>query len=308
MLPSLARLRWEGFEVSVAAVRGVDLDERDEDDDEDEDERPFLGGRAKTALLRCIEGEGEPPLKLLLAAVACAGSGEISGIPVQMMRDDSVSELDLQERNIGAGGGMLLAYLVPAMGGLTSINMSRNNLTNFGRDMTGIKELAAALGVNGSLTVTNLLGNQLDAESAKMLAEVAKKKGISLCGIRRDQTTADFSNQNLQLPDAILLASDLSQAIVTGALTHLSLVGNEKLGDKGVEALSVAIEQSKSLRTLDLSSDSSTMFGPKGTTALAKALTINSSLTQIEYISPDSNLPNVDNSLPEHLSSFGTCS
>jgi hypothetical protein len=308
MLPSLARLRWEGFEVSVAAVRGVDLDQRDEDDDGDEDERPVLGSPAKTALLSCIEGEGEPPLKLLLAAVACAGSGEISGIPVQMMRDDSVSELDLQERNIGAGGGMLLAYLVPAMGGLTSINMSRNNLTNFGRDMTGIKELAAALGVNGSLTVTNLLGNQLDAESAKMLAEVAKKKGISLCGIRRDQTTADFSNQNLQLPDAILLASDLSQAIVTGALTHLSLVGNEKLGDKGVEALSVAIEQSKSLRTLDLSSDSSTMFGPKGTTALAKALTINSSLTQIEYISPDSNLPNVDNSLPEHLSSFGTCS
>eukprot|EP00900_Chrysochromulina_parva_P028003 jgi/Chrpa1/9837/Chrysochromulina_OHIO_Genome00008028-RA len=31
MLPSLARLRWEGFEVSVAAVREVDLDERDED-------------------------------------------------------------------------------------------------------------------------------------------------------------------------------------------------------------------------------------------------------------------------------------
>jgi len=31
--------------------------------------------------------------------------------------------------------------------------------------------------------VTNLLRNRLDAESAKMLAEVAKQKGISLCGI-----------------------------------------------------------------------------------------------------------------------------
>ena len=47
---------------------------------------------------------------------------------------------------------MLLAYLVPAMGSLTSINMSENSLTNYGRDMTGITELAAALGVNGSLT------------------------------------------------------------------------------------------------------------------------------------------------------------
>jgi hypothetical protein len=122
LLPSLARLRWEGFTVSVAAVREVDLDEKDEDEDEDEDERPVLGGPAKTALLSCIEGvdeesiEGEPPLELLLAAVACAGSGEIRGIPVQMMRDDSVSELDLKERDIGVEGGMLLAYLVPVMG------------------------------------------------------------------------------------------------------------------------------------------------------------------------------------------------
>jgi hypothetical protein len=38
-----------------------------------------------------------------------------------MMRDDSVSELDLQERNIGVEGGMLLAHLVPIMGALTKI-------------------------------------------------------------------------------------------------------------------------------------------------------------------------------------------
>ena len=121
MLPSLARLRWEGFEVSVAAVREVVLEARDED--EDEDERPFLGGPATTSLLSCIwiEGEGKPPLKLLLAAVACAGSGEIRGIPVQMMRDDSVSELNLCEQKIGVQGGMLLAYLVPVMGALTEV-------------------------------------------------------------------------------------------------------------------------------------------------------------------------------------------
>jgi len=53
-----------------------------------------------------------------------------------------------------------------------------------------------------------------------MLVQVAKQKGISLCGIRRDQTTAHFSD-NLKPPDAILLASDLSQAVVTGALTQV---------------------------------------------------------------------------------------
>ena len=62
-------------------------------------------------------------------------------------------------------------------------------------------------------------------ESAMMLAEVAKQKGISLCGIQRDQTTADFSHRGLKPPDAILLASDLSQAGVTGAIDAQS-VGN----------------------------------------------------------------------------------
>ena len=32
---------------------------------------------------------------------------------------------------------------------------------------------------------------------------------------------ADFSKQNLKPPDAIMLASDLSQAVVTGALTEV---------------------------------------------------------------------------------------
>ena len=156
MLPSLARLRWDGFTVSVAAVREVDLDGSS---DEEEDERPFLGGRAKTALLSCIDGEGEPPLKLLLAAVACAGSGEMRGIPVQMMREESTfSELYLREKNIGVEGGLLLAYLVPAMGGLTTIDLSENQLCGvndrgIGSYTTeGITAIADALRVNGSLT------------------------------------------------------------------------------------------------------------------------------------------------------------
>jgi hypothetical protein len=96
--------------------------------------------------------------------------------------------LDLCNKGLRGPATMLISYLIPAM---------------------------------GALTVTNLLGNQLDAESAKMLAEVAKQKGISLCGIQRDQTTADFHNKRIQPPDAILLASDLSQAVVTGALTQV---------------------------------------------------------------------------------------
>ena len=95
----------------------------------------------------------------LLAAVACAGSGEMRGIPVQMMREESTfSELYLREKNIGVEGGLLLAYLVPAMGGLTTIDLSENQLCGvndrgIGSYTTdGITAIADALRVNGGLT------------------------------------------------------------------------------------------------------------------------------------------------------------
>ena len=203
-------------------------------------------------------------------------------------------------------------------GGLTSINLSGNNLTHYGKDMTGIKELVAALGVNGgltslnlssnqlcgldsrgrgtytaegitaiadamcvngALTVTNLLGNQLDAESAKMLAEVAKQKGISLCGIRRDQTTADFRNKYLEPADAILLASDLSQAVVTGGLTALDLSSSD-LNDEGVSAVCEAILSNKEI---ELASFKMVMnrIGPVGAKSVAAMVAVTGVLTKL---------------------------
>ena len=152
--------------------------------------------------------EGEPPLELLLAAVACAGSGEVRGIPVQMMRDDSVSVLDLRERNIGVQGGMLLAHLVPIMGTLTSVELRGNKLGNKGwgaifaaicgnKDSkimsmdascenispAGIQLIAEALrtSVTGALTMTNLLSNKLVAGPAN--EELSKEE--ARIGLRR---------------------------------------------------------------------------------------------------------------------------
>ena len=264
MLPSLARLRWEGFTVNVAAVRGVDLDERDEDDDGDEDERPFLGGPAETVLLSCIEGEGEPPLELMLAAVACAGSGEIRGIPVQMMRGDSVSELDLQERNIGVEGGMLLAYLVPVMGALTSLDLSNNQLCGLdylGRGTfttEGITAIADALRVNGSLTSIDLSGNQL-------------------CGV----WTEDDGEHGNYTAEGITAIADALR--VTGSLTKLSLAQN-KLEEEGTKAICKALEQNTTLKELDISGDwrASNIGGPAGVKHVAKMLGVNGGLTKIE--------------------------
>ena len=91
-LPQLTRLHGFGFVVDVQAVREANLD------DDYEDDAP-LGG---AALRSCIQGEGEPPHELLLAAVACAASGTVRGVPVQRLReDDAIVSLDLGGRSIG---------------------------------------------------------------------------------------------------------------------------------------------------------------------------------------------------------------
>ena len=57
---------------------------------------------------------------------------------------------DFRNQGLGPVDAILLATDL-VTGGLTRINMSGNNLSGSGKDMTGIKELAAALGVNGVL-------------------------------------------------------------------------------------------------------------------------------------------------------------
>ena len=58
--------------------------------------------------------EGEPPLALLLAAVACAGSGSVLAIPVQQLREiNALTVLDLSRRSIGAFEAQLLSLLLP---------------------------------------------------------------------------------------------------------------------------------------------------------------------------------------------------
>ena len=97
------------------------------------------------------------------------------------------------------------------------------DLINQGIDPTISKSLAAYMAVSASLTMTNLLKNNLDKESATMLTKIAAEKKISLCGIGPDQTSAKFSEQGLGPIDSILIASDL------GVRASLTEVGTAEL-------------------------------------------------------------------------------
>ena len=270
-------------------------------------------------------------------------------------------ERGTQKGNYDAEGITAIADALRVNSGLTSIDLSRNQLGDEGwgaifaaicgnkdskimsmdassEDIgpAGVKLIAEALrtSVTGALTVTNLLGNKLDAESAKMLAEVAKQKGISLCGIQRDQTTADFSRislsficcnlttadfrsrQGLNPPDAILLASDLSQAGVTGVLRSLNLSSNNfcSVNERGymevsdvqgkggsvayafrqqgtytaefITAIADALRVHGGLTSVNLSNNN---LGEEGTKAICEALEQNKTLKELNLSGSDNN-------------------
>ena len=180
-------------------------------------------------------------MELTIAAVACAGSGVICGIPVQQMREDGVTELDLSNRGLGAAAAMLVAYLIPA----TSV-----------------------------LKNCNLLKNLLDVKSATMLAKIGAEKGIMLSGLTRDQTKAEILFQRLQPTDTILIASGLQ---FMRMLTTLRLYNNN-VGDEGAKAIAEALKFTAVLTFLNLHYNK---IGDNGAKAIAEALKVNAVLTNL---------------------------
>ena len=61
--------------------------------------------------------------------------------------------------------------------------------------------------------VRSILNNGLGEEGANAIVNVAKEKPqiMTLCGLKPDQTEADFSRRDRGVGDAILLAFDLSK-------------------------------------------------------------------------------------------------
>ena len=109
---------------ALAADDDYDEEEEEEEEDDEEDYVAPLGG---DTLRSCIQGEGDPPDELLLAAVACAASGKVRGVPVQRLReDDAIDELDLNDADIGDTGVTLLGLMLPAAMSLRSLKYATN--------------------------------------------------------------------------------------------------------------------------------------------------------------------------------------
>ena len=88
------------------------------------------------------------------------------------------------------------------------------------------------------MTSVNLLGNNIGDGAAAVIAAAEQNGKIkTLCGIKPDQTEANFSTRGLKSVDAQLLAFDLK---FSSPLVSLNLWGND-IGKEGAEALAAVL-------------------------------------------------------------------
>jgi Ran GTPase-activating protein (RanGAP) involved in mRNA processing and transport len=144
----------------------------------------------------------------------------------------AVDSIDLSGRRLGMMSAIIIGACAAGNRHLRELNLSR---TKLGKE--GAKALASAIRDSTSITVVDLRYNGLDTESATILANIAKEKKISLCGIKPEQTEADFKPSKngyneMKSADAILLSADLT---VRASLTRVDVRYNGlRMQDKDV--------------------------------------------------------------------------
>jgi hypothetical protein len=103
----------------------------------------------------------------------------------------------------------------------TELNMSGKKI-----GVEGAIMLAPEIVDNGALSSANLLKNHIPVEQAQELEKImrAKQNLTTLCcGLSGKETELDFSGQDLEAGDAVLIANDIKD---NGALSVVNVMGN----------------------------------------------------------------------------------
>ena len=137
--------------------------------------------------------------------------------------------------------------------------------------------IASDLRVTAVMTACTLIKNNLDIESAAMLAKIATEKRIMLSGMKQDRTEASYYNQGLKPADAILIASDLPFMAV---LTSLD-VGLNSLDEEAALGIVRAARQHDRMTFLGLARCG---IGPTGAKEIAEYISVTAVLTECSLL------------------------
>jgi len=171
-----------------------------------------------------IAGEGASQLS---AAVLTNTKIEVfNKIPVKDMRTDSLTTLDLYQKDIGVVGVMVVAGLLPVMASLTKIDLSENYL-----GAAGAAALAPAIGASAELTKLGLNGNSLGDDGTITICKALSESKVSKL------QELDLSLNHVSPPGGEALGNML---LVRAELTSLDVRDNSINGN-GASQLSVAV-------------------------------------------------------------------
>jgi len=237
------------------------------------------------------------------------GSGAAFGEALKV--NSSLKELNMRACSLEADDGKGLAGGLAIHASLTELNLMENKLCSLGDigrgtyDATGITALAGALGVCVSLTSISLLGNKFDDEAALMLLKIKEEKPmlLTLCGLKPEQTEANFYGLDMGPAEAKLLAPELavhpslrSVSLAANQLCGLDNLGRGTYDATGIKALADALSVTASLTSVSLVGNQLCgldvrgrgTYDATGIKALADALSVTASLTSVcnSYLPP----------------------
>lgn len=184
----------------------------------------------------------------------------------------TLKTLDVANNKLDLPSSKLILDAIPHSQ-LKYVDVSFNNLTNYGRDTYVIDALTEAITASKSLTTLNISGSYIYYNGTVPLSKQSGLDALSTA-VKKCRTlkTLDISNNYLGPKGAAEIAFSIP------ALTCLNLAGND-LGKEGAEALAGAIGYSETLKSLDMSRN---YLYPKGLELLASGLSESTSLVTID--------------------------
>ena len=177
---------------------------------------------------------------------------------IDIFKDKEMVFVGLADCDLGSDYARAVADYIYISASLTDIDLSYNNLTDDGKDMSGVEVIASAICVSASLTSIDVRTKTfLAEETAVQLSNVVLRKAaverfnqISTKDLRSDSLTElDFSgSKNIGVDGAMVLAGLLP---ITASLTAINL-NHGGISLEGGKAIAKAISVSASLTSIDL--------------------------------------------------------
>ena len=219
-------------------------------------------------------------------------NGVVAHIAMILRHSKCLKTLNISYCGIDDQGVKSLASAIEMNGSLEELNLSGNdavtgighmalgeslkrnktlktlNISSCGIDDQGMKSLASALEMNGSLEELNLTGNDAVAGIGHMALGESLKRNKTL-------KTLNISSCGIDDQGMKSLASALE---MNGSLEELNLTGNDAVTGIGHMALGESLKRNKTLKTLNISSCG---IDDQGMKSLASALEMNGSLEEM---------------------------